>query len=75
MALVGAGGWDDQRARLFRREAAAGLAAVAETREDWTAAQKHLTALLELDPANGQARHAWAASSSSSASRMTLSRR
>lgn len=56
LALVGSGTWDDQRARLFRREASAGLAAVAETREDWTAAQKHLTTLLELDPANGQAR-------------------
>ena len=55
-ALVGSGTWDENRTKLFRREAAAGLAAVAETREDWTAAQKHLTSLLELDPANGQAR-------------------
>ena len=40
----------------FRREALAGLAAVAESREEWKTAQDHLNALLELDPKNGQAR-------------------
>jgi tetratricopeptide (TPR) repeat protein len=44
-------------ARLnFRREVAAGLAAVAEAREDWESARRWLTALLELDPKNGPAR-------------------
>jgi tetratricopeptide (TPR) repeat protein len=50
LALVGSGQWDAERARVFRREAFAGLAAVAEGREDWAAAQAALNAWLELEP-------------------------
>jgi len=54
--LAGTGKWDAERARIFRREARAGLATVAEAREDWQAAAGHLNAWLELEPKNGQAR-------------------
>jgi tetratricopeptide (TPR) repeat protein len=53
---AGAGKWDAERTQVFRREAAAGLAAVAEGRGDWKTAQEHLNAWLELEPKNGQAR-------------------
>jgi Flp pilus assembly protein TadD len=56
LELAGSGKWDAERARIFRREALAGLATVAEAREDWQAASGHLSAWLELDPKNGQAR-------------------
>jgi tetratricopeptide (TPR) repeat protein len=55
-ALAGSAKGDEKRTKIYRRKAFAGLAAVAEGREDWTAAQKHLTAFLEIDPASGQAR-------------------
>jgi tetratricopeptide (TPR) repeat protein len=56
MGLVGAGKWDEETARGFRREALAGLATAAEMREEWKTSQDHLNALLEIDPKNGQAR-------------------
>jgi tetratricopeptide (TPR) repeat protein len=55
-ALIGSGKWADERARGFRREVAAGLAAVAEAREDWESARRWLTALLEIEPKNGPMR-------------------
>ncbi len=57
LALIGAGQWDAEKAQAFRREALAGLAAAAESREEWKTAKDHLNALLELDPKNGPARH------------------
>ncbi len=54
--LAGSGKCDAERARIFRREALAGLATVAEAREDWQTASGHLSAWLELEPKNGQAR-------------------
>lgn len=56
-ALIGSGKWSDPQARSFRREVAAGLAAVAEAREEWEGARRSLTTLLEIDPKNGPARH------------------
>jgi tetratricopeptide (TPR) repeat protein len=55
-AMVEAGKWDAQRARILRRECLAGLAAVAEAREAWPTARDHVNAWLELEPGNGQAR-------------------
>ncbi len=56
-ALAASGKWSDVQSRGFRREVAAGLAEVAQAREDWEGARRSLTALLELDPRNGPARH------------------
>jgi tetratricopeptide (TPR) repeat protein len=56
LRLVASGKWDDEKTRFFRREAAAGLAAVAEARSDWKTTQDHLNAWLELEPKNGMAR-------------------
>ena len=55
-ALLGSGQWDAERVRAFRREALAGLDAVAETRADWKTAREHLNAWLELEPKNGPVR-------------------
>jgi tetratricopeptide (TPR) repeat protein len=55
-ALIGPGKWTNEQVRGFRREIAAGLAAVAEAREDWEGARRLLTALLEIDPKSGPAR-------------------
>lgn len=55
-ALVGQGKWTEERARTYGRQVAAGLATVAEAREDWEAARRWLLTLLELDPKNGPLR-------------------
>jgi len=54
--LVETGHWTDSQKRAFRREAHAGLVAVAEAREDWNGALAQLGRWLELEPKNGQAR-------------------
>jgi len=56
LSLTRAGRWDAAKASPLLREAHAGLAAVAESREDWKTAQTRLNAWLELDPKNGHAR-------------------
>jgi Tfp pilus assembly protein PilF len=56
LALAGAGRGDADKLSTFRREAFAGLAAVAESREDWKLAETRLRAVLELDSKNGLAR-------------------
>jgi tetratricopeptide (TPR) repeat protein len=56
LTLIGRGPRDAERARALRREALAGLAAVAEARDDWPAARGALSAWLELEPWNGPAR-------------------
>ncbi|HZW31879.1 MAG TPA: tetratricopeptide repeat protein, partial [Isosphaeraceae bacterium] len=55
-SLIGSGPGDGARARGYRREVLAGLAAVAEAREDWLAAQGYLNTWLELEPKTGPAR-------------------
>jgi tetratricopeptide (TPR) repeat protein len=55
-ALIGSGPWDAERARVFRRDALAGLDAVAESRSDWKTAREHLNAWLETEPKNGPVR-------------------
>ncbi len=55
-ALIGSGHWDAERTRVFRIEALAGMAGLAEARADWKTARERLNAWLELDPKNGQAR-------------------
>jgi tetratricopeptide (TPR) repeat protein len=47
---------DAESVRTTRREACAGLAAVAETLDDWPSARTHLLAWLDSDPANAAAR-------------------
>jgi len=54
--LVDTGHWNDSQKRAFRREAYAGLVAVAEAREDWNGALLQIGRWLELEPKNGQAR-------------------
>ncbi len=56
LGLIAAGKWDAEKARGFRRDALSGLAAAAEGQEEWKTAETQLTAWLELDPKNGQAR-------------------
>lgn len=56
LALAGSGQWDAERVKVFKREALAGLAGVAEAREDWPAARQVLTDWLQLDPKNAVAR-------------------
>lgn len=48
--------WPPERIRAVRRSCQAGLATVAEARQDWDSARKHLGAWLELEPKQGQAR-------------------
>jgi len=48
--------WSADQKKQFRREARAGMAMAAEARQDWATARMHLTAWLELEPRNGQAR-------------------
>jgi tetratricopeptide (TPR) repeat protein len=55
-SLVASGHWDAAKTKALRREVLAGLAAVAETREDWQTAQARLNSWLELEPNNGQIR-------------------
>jgi tetratricopeptide (TPR) repeat protein len=56
LSLSAASRGDAEKMSVFRREAFAGLATVAESREDWKLAESRLKALLELDPKNGVAR-------------------
>jgi Tfp pilus assembly protein PilF len=56
LSLAGTGGLNAENVSTFRREAFAGLAAVAEAREDWKLAETRRRAALELDPKNGLAR-------------------
>jgi Flp pilus assembly protein TadD len=58
LSLAGAarGAADKDRMSAFRRDSFAGLAAVAESREDWKLAENRLKSLLELDPKNASAR-------------------
>jgi Tfp pilus assembly protein PilF len=56
LLLAGDGRGAADKMRAFRREAFAGLAAVAESREDWKLAENRLKALIELDPKNAIAR-------------------
>ena len=51
-----AGHWTAEQTKIYHRQSIAGLAAVAEGRADWKAAQEQLGAWLQLDPKNGQAR-------------------
>jgi tetratricopeptide (TPR) repeat protein len=46
---------ENQR-RLFQLQSHAGIATVAEARNDWQVARRELAAWLDLDPTNGQAR-------------------
>ncbi|MFW6125151.1 MAG: tetratricopeptide repeat protein [Pirellulales bacterium] len=55
-ALIESGQWGDRAERYFLMESHAGLAAVAEARQDWTSAEHHLSELLKYDPDNGTAR-------------------
>jgi Flp pilus assembly protein TadD len=55
-SLIASGHWDDTKTKLMRREVLAGLATVAETREDWKTTHAQLNAWLELEPQNGQIR-------------------
>jgi Tfp pilus assembly protein PilF len=56
LSLARADRWKEDRLSTFRREAFAGLAAVAESREDWKLAEIRLKALLDLDSKNALAR-------------------
>jgi Flp pilus assembly protein TadD len=54
--LVKAGQGSADKEKMLRRECLAGLASVAEAREDWKTNAEHLNAWLELEPKNGQIR-------------------
>jgi tetratricopeptide (TPR) repeat protein len=54
--LLAAGQWDAEKMKALRREVLAGLAAVAEAREDWKTNLARLNAWLELEPKNGPVR-------------------
>ena len=56
LALAGSGRWDAERARAYRVEGLASLAAIAESWEDWTGVEARVNTWLQLDPKNGQAR-------------------
>jgi Tfp pilus assembly protein PilF len=56
LALVKDEKFAEEKARNYRRDALSGLAAVAESHEDWARAESLLRSLLELEPHNGQAR-------------------
>ena len=56
LSLIPSDRWDAEKTKVFRREALAGLAAVAESREDWKSTQERLAGWLELEPMNGQVR-------------------
>ena len=56
LSLLGSGQSNAEKTKLLRREAFAGLATVAEAREDWKTTQERLNAWLELDPKNGRVR-------------------
>jgi Tfp pilus assembly protein PilF len=55
-SLLATGRWDAEKVQAVHREVVAGLAAVAEGREDWKTAETRLNSWLELDPKNGQVR-------------------
>jgi Flp pilus assembly protein TadD len=54
--LVAAGNWNAEKRMILRREALAGLATVAEAREDWKTNQERLNGWLALEPKNGRVR-------------------
>jgi Tfp pilus assembly protein PilF len=56
LELAANGRGDAGRMSACRREAFAGLATVAESRQDWNLAENRLKALLELEPKNALAR-------------------
>jgi tetratricopeptide (TPR) repeat protein len=56
LTLIESGRWPENQKRVFRREAHAGLVAVAEAREDWNGAIVELGRWLELEPKSGLAR-------------------
>ena len=56
LSLVDGGKQGGEPARIVRREAHAGLATVAEGRQDWESARSQLLAWLADDPKNGSAR-------------------
>ena len=56
LSLVGSGRRNAEKTKILRREAFAGLASVAEAREDWKTTQERLNAWLELEPKNGRVR-------------------
>jgi tetratricopeptide (TPR) repeat protein len=56
VTLARPGKWADSQQRFFLVQSHAGLAAVAEARKDWSAAQASLADLLKLEPKNGKAR-------------------
>jgi tetratricopeptide (TPR) repeat protein len=56
LALLDETKLDAGAVRAIRREASAGLAAVAEASDDWSSARTHLLDWLDIDPANAQAR-------------------
>jgi tetratricopeptide (TPR) repeat protein len=56
LALLEGTKLDAESARTARREACAGLAAVAEAMDDWPSARTHLLAWLASDPGNAPAR-------------------
>jgi predicted Zn-dependent protease len=56
LGLIGAGKWDEEKARAFRKDTLDGLARAAESRDEWKVAQEQLNALLEVDPKNGLVR-------------------
>jgi Flp pilus assembly protein TadD len=54
--MIDAGHWSADKEKMLRRECLAGLASVAEAREDWKTTALRLSAWLEVDPKNGQVR-------------------
>ncbi len=54
--MIDAGHWSADKEKMLRRECLAGLASVAEAREDWKTTALRLSAWLELEPKNGQVR-------------------
>jgi Tfp pilus assembly protein PilF len=56
LLLVAAGQSNAEKITILRREAFAGLATVAEAREDWKTTQERLNGWLALEPKNGRVR-------------------
>lgn len=55
-SIVAEAAWSAERIRIVQRSCEAGLATVAEARQQWESARKHLGAWLELEPKQGSAR-------------------